>query len=565
MFRKLHLILAVALITILYSCNSVPDNARYIPKNAIAVLGINTKEIGKKIAWNLITGSKLFDDIRKNQGTTLNPEEMGIELMGTTYVYIKGDERFTNGNKITCLVPLDDAAKWTAFVKKTFPEAAIKEANKRQSAKLAEGMYASWNDELLVIMNAIHIPQDYTTLTTTAGEGDSDTMMIEPVPPTLEADETQIAAEMENAFTLTKENALTENKNFTELEGNGHDITLWINYDEIMASYGNEGMTSITGMSLSNVLWKDAAFTAGFDFEDGRIAGDMHYYSPEEMKEVAKAMGKDNIDKEMLQMLPLKDPDFLFAWHLAPAGLKGTLEKLGVLGFINLALVGQNLNLDYILDAFTGDMAACVTDFKLVQQQAQPLVEVDADSVMINVSDSKYASDGTLVYILKINKKENLDKLLAMSVANGTIQSAGAGAYTVGPSLSLMVTDKYMGLSNKKDKLQAVMQGQYSKDKAHEVISKSQGHPFTMFVNAASMIGAANPAMTSQRDSAMLAESRKLITNASFSGGEFKGDAFRYNMSINFTNKEENSLLQLMDFAIRMGDAVKQTTLATTR
>jgi uncharacterized protein YacL (UPF0231 family) len=563
MFRKLHLILAVALITVLYSCNSVPDNARYIPKNAIAVLGINTKEIGKKIAWNLITGSKLFDDIKKNQGaTTLDPEEMGIELMGTTYVYIKSDKRFANGNKVTCLVPLDDAGKWMDFVKKTFPGVAIKEWNNRKSATLVEGMYASWNDDLLVIMNAIHIPQDYTAL---AADAETDTLMAEPAPVPPVVDETQIAAEMENAFTLTKENALTENKNFTKLEGKGHDITLWINYDEIMASYGNEGMTSITGMSLSNVLWKDAAFTAGFDFEDGRIAGDMHYYSPEEMKEVAKAMGKDNIDKEMLQMLPLKDPDFLFAWHLAPAGLKGTLEKLGVLGFINLALVGQNLNLDYILDAFTGDMAACVTDFKLVQQQAQPLVEVDADSVLINVNDSKYTSDGTLVYILKINKKENLDKLLAMSVANGTIQSAGAGVYTVGPSLSLMVTDKYMGLSNKKDKLQAVMQGQYSKDKAHEVISKSQGHPFTMFVNAASMIGAANPAMTSQRDSTMLAESRKLITNASFSGGEFKGDAFRYNMSINFTNKEENSLLQLMDFAIRMGDAAKQTTLATTR
>lgn len=562
MFRKLHFILAIALISVLYSCNSVPDTARYIPKNAIAVLGINTKEIGKKIAWNLITGSKLFDDIKKkNEGAqTLDPEQMGIELMSTTYVYIKSDTRFANGNKITCLVPLEDVAKWTEFVKKTFPEAAVKEAGKRKSATLAEGMYASWNDELLVIMNAIQLPGDHTTVSA----DDTDTLMAQPLPaPAPVVDETQIAAEMENAFTLTKEHALTENKHFKKLETEGHDITLWINYDEIMATYGSEGMSSLTGMSLSNVLWKEAAFTAGFDFEDGRIAGDMHYYSPKEMEEVAKVMGKENIDKDMLKMLPLENPDVLFAWHLPPAGLKGTLEKMGVLGFVNLVLVGENLDFDYVLEAFTGDMAACVTDFRLVQRQ--PIFDAVDDSVMVNLNDGRYTSDGSLIYILKLNKKANLDKLLAIAVRNGTIQADGTDKYILATDLTMQLSDKYMVLSNKKDKLAATLQGQYTKDKTHEVISKNQGNPFAMFINASKMMGAIDPKMIDPTDTAMLAATRKLITNVRLSGGKFSGDAFKYGMSINFNNKEENALLQLMDFAIRMDEARKRQAMTAQR
>ena len=43
----------------------VPDHAKLIPGDAAVVAGINTGEIGKKIAWNAILGSKLFDEMKQ--------------------------------------------------------------------------------------------------------------------------------------------------------------------------------------------------------------------------------------------------------------------------------------------------------------------------------------------------------------------------------------------------------------------------------------------------------------------------------------------------------------------
>ena len=63
----------------------MPEYASYIPKDAIAVAGVNLRSLSKKIAWNMITGSKLFKEMQdrmpqKNAKDAMN----GIEKAGIT-------------------------------------------------------------------------------------------------------------------------------------------------------------------------------------------------------------------------------------------------------------------------------------------------------------------------------------------------------------------------------------------------------------------------------------------------------------------------------------------------
>ena len=58
-------ILTLLSAALLSACSSMPDHLRYVPKDAIAVTGINLRGLSKKIAWNLITGSKLFKEMQK--------------------------------------------------------------------------------------------------------------------------------------------------------------------------------------------------------------------------------------------------------------------------------------------------------------------------------------------------------------------------------------------------------------------------------------------------------------------------------------------------------------------
>src|ERR1043165_1793139 len=106
--RFIFILIAVALLA---ACRKVPDNARYIPSDAVAVVGINLKSLSKKIAWNLITGSKLFKEIQKRvpdkkAGDAVGGiENAGFDVANTFYVYTRADNRFAGGNLLAGLVP----------------------------------------------------------------------------------------------------------------------------------------------------------------------------------------------------------------------------------------------------------------------------------------------------------------------------------------------------------------------------------------------------------------------------------------------------------------------------
>ena len=579
MRRHFHSIVFLFAIILLGSCNSVPDNVRFIPQNAVVAIGIHTNEIGKKIAWNAITGSKLLEELKKRKladnNTSIDPEAIGIELNSVSYIYMKSDKRFSNGNRVTALIPLEDVDKWEAYIKKAFPNVTVKAKGQRKEAMLANGMYTGWNKDLLIIMNTIQVPQDYSVaqyMNNIDGD-DSDTTIIVADTLTLQQppaiDETQLQAEMDNAFSIKKENSLAENKRFTKLETAGHDITVWVNYDEVMSSYSAQGMSGMMGINISNALWKDAAFAAGFDFEKGKITGDMFYYSPEEMNEVAKEMGKEAASKEMIAMLPLQQPDMAFTWHLSPKGLKGTLDKMGLLGFVNLALSQQDLSADYIFDAVTGDMAFVVNDFSVKKDSTAIATYYNTATGTDSVTAQKgYKPDAHFLYVLKIGKKENFNKLLQLAVVNKALRSTGTNTYALAASqtpITLITNDKYLVCGNDAAQAQAFLQEANKKEKKDENISSTLNHPVGMYINIERMLNSFNPSdMHSAKDSMMFVQTKNLLRKVTMYGGEFNNGSFRYNMSADFMNKNENSLLQMIDFAVRMSELEKDPNLTAT-
>ncbi|RYE16188.1 MAG: DUF4836 family protein, partial [Sphingobacteriales bacterium] len=538
MYRHFQLFAFLCAIVLLGSCNSLPDNARYIPQNAVVVVGLHTNEIGKKIAWNAITGSKLLDELKKrkmaNENAIIDPEAMGVELNSTTYIYMKTDKRFQNGSRVTALVPLEDVAKWEGFVKRSFPAASIKTKGDRQEAMLANGMYAGWTKNMLVVMNTIQVPQDYNMNqymnNTEDIEGDTtmditDTVAVQVTPPAAATepviDEAQLQAEMDNAFSIKKENSLAENKRFTKLETSGHDITVWVNYNEIMDAYGAQGMSGMMGISVSNALWKNAAFAAGFDFEKGKITGDMLYYSPEEMQEVAKEMGKESASKEMIDMLPLQQPNMVFTWHLSPKGLKGTLDKMGMLGFVNLALSQQNLSADEVLEALSGDMAFVVKDFTVKADSSKITYYTSVSGEDSLVHGKNYAPDAKFLYVLKIGNKENFNKLMQLAIANKALLSAGNNMYKLpGENPTTIITnDKYLVCANNVADAQAFLQNNFKKEKKDGDIGSTLNHPVGMYINVQSMLASFNPAnLNSAKDSTMFIESKKLLHKVALHG-----------------------------------------------
>ena len=143
MKRFLSLAAITCIIIVFSACNKTPDHAKYIPKDASAVMGVDMGAIGKKIAWNVILGSEVFDKMSEKAGkdTVMKDlENAGIDFSNTFYIYVKGDERFSGGQRVAALIPIDDAGEWETYVKKTFIGTEIKTVGKRKEVMLAEDM-----------------------------------------------------------------------------------------------------------------------------------------------------------------------------------------------------------------------------------------------------------------------------------------------------------------------------------------------------------------------------------------------------------------------------------------
>jgi hypothetical protein len=536
-------------ITFLSACSKKPETACYIPKDAVAVAEINLKSLSKKIAWNLITGSKLFKEMQKRipekstKDAMSGIEKAGIDAFNTFYVYVKTDTRFKGGNRITGLVPLSDAGAWETYVKQVFPNVEIKKLNGRKEASLGTDMYVGWNNNLLIIINVMEDKgmMDDEMDGRPGGRHKKSSVSKD-----------DISTEIGNAFAVTRENSIIDNKRFNELESEGHDISFWLNYEQLMLQYSSE-MADKMGVTLSNTFWKDIAFTAGFDFVKGKITGEVHYCLSDSLRKIGEELGSTVADKDMIERLPGNDMDMMLALHVSPKGIKEILEKFGWLGMANAGLRTQDMNVDNILDAFTGDMAIVMNDFSLKSEktkifyQGHLIEQVDHNPTL------------SMSYVVKINKKENFQALLKRAQDAG-LKSLGNGFVVPideKDSIYIMMNDQYAVVSNKLGYSKGVLEGTFKSQKmSDQASSRIMGYPWALFIDVQQLFKNVDSKISnSAHDSVMVAESRNLLSSITFNGGFFKNNAINYNLDISFKNTDENSIIELMDFGMKMSDA----------
>lgn len=579
MKKCLSLATGMLCILLMSACHSLPEHAKYIPEDAAVVVGLNTGALSKKVAWSAITGSKILDEMKegaKNEKGTealKDIEESGIDFGSTIYGYGKPDKRFDNEMRLSIIAPLEDAKKWEAFMKKLYPTASIAKVKERSETMLGGKAYAAWTDKVLMVSNMAMMEGApvrqapvvaYDSAVTDANvdaaaalneveEAADDYAFNEKQP-----DAATTSREMDAAFSLKSDASIKENKRFKKLDGEGHDITLFVSAGSLMDSYAGkagDGMGMMSGM-MGGSMWKNTAMAAGIDFEKGKITGLMHYYPSDSMKEVAKAYGAENIDKDLLSRIPAQNLNMIAAYHLSPKATKMLLDKMSLSGMANLFLMQKGLSVDEILAAFTGDMVVAINNFKMEPTPAM------YDSSIGYTIPAGFKQKSDFVFSMKIGKKESFNKLFKMATAEGGLQQTSPNVYAL-PGMdgaTLFIGDQYLVVANNATNAQAYLQKAGGKltEPADKIIA---GHPAGFFMDF-NMLGGIDNSTMGITDPVVAEQIKKFLTNASMSGGEYKGDGNEYNMTLNFSNKEENSLVQMMQMAQRIAAANKKQGVA---
>jgi len=519
----------------LSSCSSSDSNTKYISKDAIGVLSINTSQLVKKVAINALSGSPIFQDMLKKAGSdsaALDIEKTGIDPLNVFYVYGLADQRLSGKSKFMMIVPLKNAANFKAFIKEKFPEAVFSQKDKLNFVKFNANICMGWDEKTAIVSAATPNYDEWNSLPS-AAPVDMITIMTE---------------DIEKTFSLDKEQSLASNDKFTKLQKENHDISFWLNYEGFINGMPQE-QVGTAGMILASQknLLKDVYIAGGLDFEKGKIVSDATYYFNSSIKGISEALEPKSISNDLLKRVPGQQMNLMMSYHFNPKGIVKVLETINMLPLATNALQSAGLTLDDVTKAFSGDFLLAVTDFSVASESKSYTM----NGVSINQTAPVPSFKASLSF--KINDKASFDKIMQLAVNEEMLTSAAPGTYNLGMFATLVTNGEYAAVSNDAAVASAFMQPGNSK---FDVPSDVKDQPYGFYADIKNSVKSIPlDLIYGKEDTAVFHDGRMLLESISAYGGKIDGDHTKFHFEILFQDKGENSLMQLIRFSQKIAEA----------
>jgi hypothetical protein len=127
---------------------------------------------------------------------------------------------------------------------------------------------------------------------------------------------------------------------------------------------------------------------------------------------------------------------------------------------------------------------------------------------------------------------------------------------TSSDSVFLMMNDRYAVITSKRNYATGFLSGAFKGQKMKDIYTDAAyGQPFALTLDINELFRNVDPAISnSRRDSAIISESKKLLSDITLKGGKYVDNAYKFSLDINFLNTDENSILELIDFGMRIND-----------
>lgn len=544
--KKQLLSISVVLIIILSACSKVPNHAKYVPKNALFVGTVDMNKLSKKLIWNAITGSELFDDMLKNlknedsKKAAKDMSNIGLDQNSTVYYYYTGSLKADG--KASLVIAMKDENQFESFVKKTYPSQAIEDNKTYKNCVIEDNILIAWNKDVAMVFPTTK--KNTEEFAEGMSSEDSADVAISKMTNKIKINSIEnIKNYLNEAFNLTKENSIASVSNFGKLQKEGHDMSFWMNYEELYKS--NKDLTSgIASAFIKDEYFQDAALAAGIDFEKGAIDAEMDYYMSKDLAAIYGKYDGENINSELVKNIPSKDVAMLMTYKLNPKMLKEFLEKFKLDGMLNMGLMMAGTSMDKITETFTGDMVFAMTDLKV-----KPTTDTTSDEINSNV-------DMNMLFAMGISDKEHVEKLLNKTSQSGAIVKSG-NQYTMAgnDNANMMIENKLLVVSSKKEMTANYLKGNgnvkdgISADTWKHLTSNMMG--FYVDIKKAMQAIPNKDLDKTPEEKQLFADVQNLLTYAEMYGGKMKNNASHMQGNLFFVNKDENALIQLLNVAVK--------------
>ncbi len=532
------------------SCSRLPEQTKYIPKEAVMVMGINGKSLAQKGAWSELTGDSVLQHLKASaspqQQEYLNhPAETGVNTLSAFYVFFKPDPRFGSGY-VGIIAALNNADKFTAFMQKSMDTIPVKKEGDIRSMLIGKKGLLAWNKRAAVFLipaaNSIStddIKQIIVSKDSLFSHLNSDSSGIGQL---LHATDTafnapELYAEMHRLFTLPKSSAISSNDKFVALQKQTADMTFWINMQELYKA-------APPNSPLLRADYFDNSYLAmAVNFNNGAIDVAGKSYANEQLMAIARKYSGRTIDMRSIKDLPSANIVALVAAAFKPDYIKAVLNYYGLDGMINLALDSQGLSLDTLLHAFSGNLLISATDLKVKPAGTDSSTAPGWPSV-------------NWLFSAGLDNGRVFDRLLLLADSNNLIRKQG-DKYLVqmpGSTITLLKTDQSFTIASSGEMADKFESGHTNTSIDPAILQHFEGQPAAFYLNIHAIMQAIPEDRINNEGKQNMEMMKGLFSNFYVTGGQVTKDAADFKMELNFIRKDENSLIQL----IRMGTKLYQ-------
>ncbi|HNP21315.1 MAG TPA: DUF4836 family protein [Panacibacter sp.] len=512
-----YTLLFAAILLFATSCKkSVPDQVKYIPKDAMFILDLDWKSLSDKAAKGNINWDSLF----KSANVTSDTEfafvkgkidefmKSGIDESANVFLFIKTGGSIMTGQSTSAgaVVAMKDAGMFESYIKKQPGIGEVKKGSDYSYVALQGDLFVGWNKDVAILTSA-----DMNT-----GQDGSEA----PDP----------KKSLDALFGLKEETSVASIPEFVDLLAEKGDMLFFSN------STGALNTLPLLGMTKFADLLKDSYGAGVINFEDGKVNANFKSYSGKDLADIWKKYAGPTVDMGMVSQYPLPVEGYA-AFSFNPQIITEMIKYGGFESTVNDFVSKEGFTTDDIVKAFKGDFAIIFSDIAVTEK------ETEYEGIKFK---SKQPT-AKLLFNAKIGDKVAFDKIMKKLVEEGLLTEKNGQYVPAGDSFgySLNIDSKNLVIANDSTLLQQYLAGKGNAAIPAAVADKSKGKSFAFYVDINKILQAM-PEDSSAR--AAVDAAKAAFKDATATAENFNGKFVGSSMELATMQPSENSFVTLVKF-----------------
>ena len=543
----------ILIISLLTSCNNPsPNEAKYIPKDASAVLVIDPKNLHDKLEKSGINMDTLINRLfQRNAVDTADrkhfyeiKDDAGINWESKIFFFGLQSTDQTNASVINLMAGISDATKFESFLKKQsfFVNKSVQKEKGFSYILINNESMISWNESIAIGSSYQNkIKPIY------------DTVAMKFIVPEKANNEKEMKAEVYKYFNQKESESLSSVDAFGKLFQSKSDGYAFSSTNRYLSILGSMPLQ----LPKLEELVKDNYIASTLSFEDGKIVATATTYTNPFLSSILKRYAGPTVNLSLIENYPSENINMIMMASFNPEIFGGVLKQLEVEGLVNNFIEKTGFTSQELYKTLKGDIAVVVSDLQMPSKD----LKVKNDSTLT----FERKPLGKMIFNAPIGDPVAFAKIMNKAVELGYFSKNGS-IYSAGKLMSFM--GMYMRADDKNliiasDSLTYV---QYISNKNKAVISNDalnmlKGKSAIAYIDITNTIkGFLNNQNGDYKNS--LVTAKETFKDLIISSDNFDGNSLKGKFEIRLNNEKQNSLVTLTslftDIAVDMRMASKK-------